>query len=70
LVKGEYMELWNKIRSNKYLRFLPLLMGVAGGYAYYYFIGCNNGCAITSSPWTSMLYGALVGGVLIPKKVK
>jgi len=43
---------------------LPLLLGAAGGFLYYQFIGCNGSCAITSSPVNSTLYGALVGLVL------
>lgn len=43
-------------------RALPLLIGAAGGYAYYYFIGCVSGtCAITGNPWSSTGYGALLG---------
>lgn len=41
------------------------------GYAYYYFIGCKNGCPIQSNPLMSTLYGALLGGILsIPAKSK
>ncbi len=42
------------------------LIGAIGGYAYYYFIGCNaaNTCPITSNPLSSMGYGALLGGVI------
>jgi hypothetical protein len=43
-------------------RILPVLAGSILGYAYYYFIGCYNGsCAITSNPYISTLYGALMG---------
>lgn len=42
-----------------------ILLGLAGGYLYYYFIGCRTGtCPITSSPWLSMLWGAAVGYLL------
>ena len=41
---------------------LPVLLGSAAGYAYYYFIGCVSGtCPITSNPWISTGYGALMG---------
>ena len=40
---------------------LPIMIGALGGYLYYYFIGCNNGCAITSSPINSIAYGAVIG---------
>lgn len=45
-------------------RILPVVIGGLLGYAYYYFIGCNNGCAIQSNPYMSTIYGAVVGGVL------
>ena len=44
---------------------LPIFLGALGGYLYYDFIGCNNGCAITGNPLTSTLYGAAVGAVLV-----
>jgi len=48
---------------------LPVLLGAIGGYAYYYFIGCVSGtCAITSNPWASTAYGALIGSLLMPRR--
>jgi hypothetical protein len=39
-----------------------ILAGIAGGYLYYHFIGCNSGtCPITSNPYMSMVYGAVIG---------
>ncbi len=48
---------------------LPALIGTiagaAGGFAYYYFIGCSSGtCPITSSPYISILWGSLMGYLL------
>ncbi len=41
------------------------LLGVVGGYAYYALIGCNTGgCAITSNPYMSMVWGGLFGYLL------
>ena len=49
-------------------RILPVLLGAAGGYAYYKFIGCKTGaCPITSNPWISTLYGALIGSMMIAR---
>lgn len=37
-------------------------LGALGGYLYYYFIGCSSGtCPITSNPYISIAYGALMG---------
>jgi len=41
---------------------LGLVVGGALGFAYYRFIGCASGaCPITSNPWASTLYGAVMG---------
>lgn len=43
---------------------LPVFVGALLGYAYYYFIGCNTGsCPITSNPYTTTVYGALIGAI-------
>ena len=40
-------------------------LGAAGGFAYYHFVGCSSGtCPISSNPYVSTAYGALVGAVL------
>lgn len=44
---------------------LGVLVGALLGYAYYHFIGCTNGCTITSSPYISTLYGAVWGGLFL-----
>ncbi len=52
-------------------RTLPVIIGAILGYAYYYFIGCQNGCPIQSNPLASTIYGVLVGGIFsIPSKKK
>lgn len=49
--------------KNRWLKTgLFILIGAIGGYAYYHFIGCRSGaCAITSSPYISTVYGAVIG---------
>lgn len=38
------------------------ITGAIGGYLYYYFIGCSSGtCPITSNPYISIIYGAVMG---------
>ncbi|MCF7807956.1 MAG: DUF6132 family protein [Candidatus Marinimicrobia bacterium] len=55
---------------------IKILSGVAVGailgFSYYFFIGCKSGtCAITSSPYISTAYGALIGLVFMwPAKDK
>lgn len=45
---------------------IGIVIGAAGGYLYWYYIGCVTGsCAITSSPVNSTLYGAVMGGLLV-----
>ena len=45
---------------------LGLVIGAAGGYLYWYYVGCVSGsCAITSSPVNSSLYGGLMGTLLV-----
>lgn len=42
------------------------IIGAVAGYAYYHFVGCTDGgCAITSKPLNSTLYGAVMGGLLL-----
>ena len=51
------MNIWLK-------RSLFALAGGVAGFAYYYFIGCTSGaCPITSNPYISTAYGALIGTV-------
>jgi hypothetical protein len=38
------------------------VVGAVLGFAWYKFVGCQSGaCPITSNPWISTLYGALIG---------
>ena len=49
------------IKKNR-LKITGIVAGGIGGFAYYYFVGCASGtCPITSNPYISILYGALMG---------
>lgn len=48
------------------------VLGAIGGYIYYIEIGCNSGtCPLTSNPWFTVAWGAVLGylvGDLFAKK--
>jgi len=47
------------------LKITGLSVGAIGGFVYYHFVGCASGtCPITSNPYISVLYGALLGYLL------
>jgi hypothetical protein len=47
------------------LTVIGVLVGAIAGYFYWQQIGCASGnCVITSNPVNSILYGALMGGLL------
>ncbi len=54
--------------KTKYKKFLRMALFILGGallgYGYYYFFGCDGSCAITSSPYRSMLYVAVIGALV------
>jgi len=45
---------------------LASLLGATAGYLYYLLVGCSNGgCVISSNPFISTLYGAIMGAVAV-----
>ncbi|MCF7825050.1 MAG: DUF6132 family protein [Candidatus Marinimicrobia bacterium] len=59
--------------NKRYTKMLSgLAIGAVLGYLYYYYIGCASGtCAITSNPYISTAYGAMMGLVFMwPAKEK
>ena len=52
----------NEIFKKHYLKIIGVLTGSIAGYLYYHFVGCASGtCPITSNPYMSIGYGALMG---------
>ncbi len=44
------------------LKLIGILVGMTGGYLYYFYIGCSSGaCPITSNPYISVAYGGVMG---------
>jgi Family of unknown function (DUF6132) len=42
--------------------------GAVLGFLYYRFVGCSSGtCAITSNPYISTMYGAVLGFLVAPR---
>ncbi len=47
------------------LTLIGILVGAIGGYIYYIEIGCASGtCPLTSNPYMSILWGAVMGYLL------
>ena len=45
-----------------YPEIIGLALGATGGYIYYKVVGCPTGsCPITSNPWVSSIWGAMIG---------
>jgi len=52
----------NEFIKKNILKIIAIPAGGIGGFAYYYFVGCTSGtCPITSNPYISIVYGALMG---------
>ena len=43
---------------------LFMIAGALVGLGYYYLFGCSGNCAITASPWMTMVYMGVIGGLL------
>ena len=55
----------NWMQKNK-LYFIGALSGAIAGFIYWKYVGCLTGtCAITSNPIRSIVYGAVMGSLLL-----
>jgi len=47
------------------LKIIGIPVGSIAGYLYYHFVGCASGtCPITSNPYITVVYGAILGYLL------
>ena len=45
---------------------IGIVLGAVAGYIYYYKVGCKTGvCPLKSNPYTMVLYGVLLGYLLV-----
>ncbi len=54
-------EIIKEHKSRIIINAIGVLLGLAGGYLYYHFYACNQGCPLNASPYLSMIWGGLLG---------
>jgi len=48
--------------------FIGIFIGATAGFLYYHFYGCESGtCAITGSPYSSTIFGGLIGLFIVKR---
>jgi len=48
-----------------------VILGGIAGFIYYHFVGCASGsCAITSNPFSSVLFGSAMGLFIVNRPCK
>jgi hypothetical protein len=64
------MEKLKAIFNNMIMRtLLGVIIGGIAGFAYYKLVGCRTGsCPITSNPLSSIIFGAIFGGLIASSK--
>lgn len=54
----------NRINNN-IIAVSGFILGMAGGFLYWKYVGCLSGtCPLTSNPWIMLVYGGITGGFL------
>lgn len=56
-----------KLKSYLKMRYIiGVSIGLLTGFFYYHFVGCSTGgCAITSNPWLTIGWGAIMGFLIV-----
>lgn len=50
---------------------LSVIIGGTIGFLYYHFVGCTSGtCAITSNPFSSIIFGSAIGLFVVNRPCK
>jgi hypothetical protein len=64
------MQKIKSIFNNMVLRIvIGIVIGGTAGFLYYKLVGCRTGsCPITSSPFSSIIFGAIFGGLIASSK--
>ena len=52
------------LHSEKYFTYLGYVLGAIGGYLYFLAFPCTTGCALRSTPYTTIIMGLLLGGIV------
>jgi hypothetical protein len=62
----------NFLSPFKRIRFwIGLVIGALAGYLYFRYVGCaSGGCPITSNPYSTILYGMFIGGLIGYEPIK
>jgi hypothetical protein len=52
----------NEFVKKHLTKIIGIPVGGVAGFLYYYYVGCTSGtCPITSNPYISIIYGAVLG---------
>ena len=65
--KTEQLTIRERLRTWTFWKpVLFVMIGGAGGFLYYRFVGCASGtCAITSNPYASIAFGGFLGYFIV-----